>query len=78
MNVEFMAASASCHEVKEKGEHPCAKLSTMTFTHNGGVETQFHTFLALAIAGAEWSASCLSGFVLCERASSTHQIGGNF
>jgi hypothetical protein len=42
----------------------------------GGVDIQTHIFLASALVGGEWSASCLGCFTSGERAPSTHWIGG--
>jgi hypothetical protein len=42
----------------------------------GGVEVQFHTFLAWVIDGCEWSASRPGYFTPGETASGTHWVGG--
>jgi hypothetical protein len=42
----------------------------------GGLDVQSHIFLASALAGGEWSASCPGRFTPGERAPVTHWIGG--
>jgi hypothetical protein len=42
----------------------------------GGVDVSIHIFLALALAGGEWSASHPGHFNTSEGAPSTHWIGG--
>jgi hypothetical protein len=42
----------------------------------GGVHVLIYIFLTSALVGGEWSASRLCRFILGERASGTHWIGG--
>jgi len=42
----------------------------------GGVEVQLHTFLASALGGGEWSASCPSHFTSGKESFGTHWLGG--
>jgi hypothetical protein len=42
----------------------------------GGVDVQIHIFLASALIGGEWSASCPYRFTPGEKAPSTYWIGG--
>jgi hypothetical protein len=42
----------------------------------GGVDIQTHVFLASVLVGDEWSASRPGLFILGEKASGTHWLGG--
>jgi len=42
----------------------------------GTVEVQLHAILTSPPDGGEWSASCPAHFILRERASGTHLLGG--